>query len=257
MIPGRTGSLAVTDSGGEGEVLVLLHSIGMDSTMWDEQVGLLSDRRRVITIDLPGHGRSTAHPGPYLLDDLGQDLLQVIRSAGVNRFDVAGISIGGFLAIWLATNAPHSVTRLILSNTSSRIGSRELWDARIAAVEEGGMEAIRAGAMERFFVPEYAQRDPDGFARANETFLATDPVGYVGCCGLLRDSSDQTDELASIVCPTLIVASELDVATPVEAATALHEAIDGSRLEVIPGAGHLPNLDTPEPFNRLLLEFFA
>lgn len=239
----RTGDLVWTDSDPSGtDGLIMVHSLGTDSSMWAPQVGPLSVIRRVVAIDLPGHGASSAAPGEYRLEDLGHDVLDVAGEAGLERFDVCGISIGGIMALWLAINAPERVRTLIVANSAARVGTEEGWAERIQAVEAGGMAAV-GHVVDRFFAVDR----PMTRRAIRQVFLAVDPTGYIGCCAALRDT-DLRGELSAIECPTFIIAGDEDVSTPPTEAHRLHAEIRGSRLHVIPGAAHLSNLDQPTAF---------
>jgi len=221
--------------------------------MWAPQLQAFATVRRVVAIDLPGHGRSTANPGEYSLDDLGADMLAIADQAGLARFDICGISIGGLLGLWLAINAPERVQTLVASNTAARVGSRERWADRIRAVIDQGLEGIRPSVVARFFTPDFGQRRPEVLRQVEETFTSVDPVGYMGCCAALRDA-DLSAAIPTIRCPTLIMAGAEDQATPPDQAEWLHRHIPHSRLEVIPRAAHLANLEQPEIFTRLAME---
>jgi 3-oxoadipate enol-lactonase len=251
----RTGTLHWTEQGPTDQRgLVLLHSLGSDSDMWTPQLQAFATVRRVVAIDLPGHGRSTAHPGEYSLDDLGADMLAIADGAGLSRFDICGISLGGLLGLWLTINAPDRVQALIASNTAARVGSRGLWAARIRAVIDQGMAEVRPSVLARFFTPDFGQRRPEVLRQVEETFISVDPVGYIGCCAALRDA-DLSAAIPAIRCPTLIMAGEEDQATPPDQAEWLHRQILHSRLEMIPHAAHLANLEQPEIFTRLAMDF--
>lgn len=251
----RTGTLHWTEQGATDQPgLVLLHSLGSDSRMWTAQIEAFVTMKRVVAIDLPGHGRSTAHPGEYSLDDLGADLLAIADEAGLARFDICGISLGGLLGLWLTIVAPDRVQTLIASNTAARIGSRELWAARIRAVADLGMAEIRPSVLARFFTPDFGRRRPEVLRQVEESFIEVDPVGYIGCCAALRDG-DLSAAIPTIHHPTLIMTGEEDQATPPDQAEWLHRQILQSRLEVIPHAAHLANLEQPEIFTRLAMDF--
>lgn len=256
-LPGSTGVLAWSDTNAGGDpTILLIHSLGTDRGIWESQMGwLVASGRRVVAVDLPGHGESTANGGPYSIDALGSDIKEAMEVvAGAGRFEVMGVSLGGLLAIWLAVSSPERVSALIACNTGARLGSREGWEDRMAAVASGGLESIRETVVARFFSPEFPARRPDLFSSISRVFVETDPVGYMGCCAALRDA-DLSDRVGGIVCPTLVVAGEVDVATPPELSEWLHEGIPDSRVAVIAGAGHISNLDRPEEFDRVVGDF--
>jgi len=242
------------DGGGPLRPLVMVHALGADRAMWSQQVPRLSSERRVVLLDLPGHGASSAAPGHYTLEDLGLDVLDVATGAGVDEFDLCGISLGALVTLWLGINAPDRAHALVISNTAARVGSEELWSARIEAVETGGMEAVREAAVARFFSPEHASTQPATVAEATRTLLAVDPVGYAGCCAALRDA-DLRDSVGAIRSPTLVIGGDRDIATPPEEAVWLHEHIPGSSLRILEGAAHLSNLERPEEWSAEVAPF--
>jgi 3-oxoadipate enol-lactonase len=215
--------------------------------MWMRQIPAFSGVRRVVTIDLPGHGGSVAAEGEYRLEDLGRDVLEVADSAGIDRFDLAGISLGGLISLWLGIVAPDRVLTLVASNTAARVATSEFWSERMSAVAELGMEGIRSSVLPRFFTPDFPGRDPETFRSVESVFTSVDPIGYAGCCAALRDA-DLRDRVSEIRCPTLIVVGDQDLATPPTDGEFLSGRISGSRLAVIAGAAHLANLDQPEAF---------
>src|SRR5918999_5377346 len=122
-------------------VLMLSHSLGQDHGMWDPQVPTLSEHFRVLRYDIRGHGASAATPGEYSIEQLGKDALALADALGIDRFAFCGLSLGGMIALWLASNAPPRLTAVVLANTSARPGSERM-EARRKAVLAGGMQAV-------------------------------------------------------------------------------------------------------------------
>jgi 3-oxoadipate enol-lactonase len=234
----------------------MIHALGADRQMWEPQVPALARTRRVLLIDLPGHGTSTAAEGPYTVSELGEDILDLADSAGAGSFDLCGISLGGLISLWMAAHAPDRVDSLVASNTAARIGSEEIWQARIDAVSEGGMEAISEAALGRFFTDGFAAARPDVYERTKATLLGTDPTGYVACCAALRDA-DLRELVEAIHCPTLVIGGSADVSTPPDEAKWLHDHIEGSRLVILDGAPHFANLEQPEEWSAVVAGFLA
>lgn len=234
--------------------LVFSNSLGTNLSMWDAQAATLADTFRIVRYDTRGHGGSAVPDGPATLDRLGRDLLALLDHLGLARAHVCGLSLGGLTAQWLAINHPARVRRLVLSNTAARIGSVESWDARIAAVEAGGMSAIADAVLARFFSPRLHMASPRLVQEFAAALLATDPAGYVACCAALRDA-DLRPRAATITAPTLVIAGELDESTPPEQARELHALIPGSALAILDGAAHLASVERPDAFNALLRRF--
>jgi len=237
-------------------VVALSHSLGLDHTMWDPQMAALTARFRVLRYDLRGHGGSDATPGDYTVEQLGRDALALLDRLGLDRVAWCGVSLGGMVSLWLAAHAGDRLSHLVLANTSARIADPAGMDARRRTVLDGGTRAIVDTAMARFFGDALVAANPPRIASARETFLATDPVGYAGCCAALRDF-DGAALLPRIAARTLVVSGDADVSMP-------WEAHGGVLASAIPGAAavrlataHASNVALPRTFTRALLDFLS
>jgi len=139
----------------DAPVLVLSNSLGTTLEMWDAQAQALAERFRLVRYDTRGHGRSDTPPGPYTIDDVGRDVVELLDHVGAERAHVAGVSLGGMTAMWLAIHAPQRVDRLVLLCTSPRMGPAETWRERSATVREHGTQAIVDATMERWLTEDY------------------------------------------------------------------------------------------------------
>ena len=237
-------------------VVALSHALGLDHTMWDPQIAALTARFRVLRYDLRGHGGSDATPGDYTVERLGRNALALLDRLGLDRVAWCGASLGGMVGQWLAAHAGDRLSDLILANTSPRIADPPGMEARRRAVLDGGTRAIVDAAMPRFFGDALVGANPPRIASARETFLATDPVGYAGCCAALRDF-DGTELISLITARTLVVSGDADVSMPWEAhGAALAAAIPGAAVVRL-AAAHASNLALPRTFTRTLLEFLS
>lgn len=236
--------------------LLFVHSLGCDSRMWQAQAEGLADAFHVIAVDVRGHGRSDAPPGPYTLDTLGADVVAVADAAELGEFSICGISIGGLIALWVAIHYPARVRSLVASNTAAKVGTADGWAGRIRAVTEEGMAEIAPRVVGNWFASGFAERHPERWEQARATFVATDPAGYIGCCEALA-TADLRAEVGSIAAPTLILGGELDPSTPPAEAEWLHSHIPASQIQLFPGAAHLPNLEHPDRYTRTLKEFLT
>lgn len=235
-------------------VLVLSHSIGTDLGMWAPQVEDLSPHFQILRYDTRGHGASDAPPGEYSVERLGRDVLGLADALKFSKFAFCGLSLGGATGQWLALNAPDRVTGLVLANTSPQFGPRTNWEARMRTVAEKGMAGIADMAMQRFFSAATLARG-DAYANAAKSvLLGTDPVGYLGCCAVLRDV-DHTRFLKNIRVPTLVIVGDGDVSTPWQGhGEILAREIPGAQALHL-AAAHLSNLERPRSFTAALLSF--
>lgn len=243
--------LAVTATGpADARAVVLLHSIGCDHAMWDEQAQALGGRWRVIRPDARGHGASEAPAGDYALARLGRDVLEVMDALGVARASLCGLSLGGLVAQWVAAEAPDRVDRLVLANTAARIGAAEAWRDRAEVVRREGLAPIAEMALGRFFSEAFRDKRPDVVARVRARLVATPAQGYVGCCAALRDA-DLTPVLGRIAVPAMVIAGRGDVSTPPEQMARLAAGLARADYVVL-DAAHLSNLEQPEAFTEIL-----
>jgi 3-oxoadipate enol-lactonase len=235
--------------------LILTHSLGSDHNMWEPQVQALKDQYFIVSIDNIGHGESDVPPGDYTVADMAAAVVAVADTAELERFHYCGLSVGGITGLWLGVDHSDRLLSLTLCNTAAKIGSAELWDERIQLARTKGMSALVDGVIARWFSTDFADREPQRFANARTTLLATDPDGYAGVCAALRDA-DLREMVASITLPTLVIGGTGDQATPIEQARWLHDQIGGSRLVELEAA-HLSNLDRETEFTAALDQFLG
>jgi 3-oxoadipate enol-lactonase len=239
----------------EAPVVILSHSLGADLSMWDPQARAIAARFRVLRYDGRGHGRTTVAPGPYSIETLARDVLAFMDALGVERAHFCGLSMGGMIGMWLGAHARVRIDRLVLCNTGARIGTSEGWNARIRAVERGGMIAVAPAVIERWFTSEFRHRSPEIVARAERMVADAPAAGYTACCAAIRDA-DESPHLAAIDARTLVIAGTHDPATPPADGQALAAAIPRARyLEL--AASHLSNLEAEASFTAELLVFLA
>lgn len=233
--------------------LVLLNSIGTDMSLWDRAVPHLLPALRLLRIDTRGHGASDAPGGDYSLPILADDVVATMRAAGVERAAVAGVSLGGMVAMQLALDHPERVSALIPICTSAEMDAAS-WGDRIARVRAGGTAAVADLAMSRFLSPSFTAAQPAVAATVRAGLLAMDDAGYAGAGAAIRDMA-LIDRLPSLAVPTLVVAGERDTSTPF--------AGHGSRIvDGVPGAqathvaaAHLAPIEAPAEVAAVIRRF--
>jgi len=238
-----------------GELLVLSTSIGSNMLMWDKPRARLESLYRVLRYDTRGHGASAVPPGPYTLDQLGHDVLQLLDEVGVERVNFCGLSMGGLIGMWLGLHAPHRLNRLILCNTAARVGSKEMWDERIAFVRQSGMEALAVLSLARWFTDSYRQTHPEEMDRIQRMIASNSPDGYCACCAALRDA-DLRASIPAIHVPTLVIAGTHDPATPPSEGRAIASALPGAQYVEL-DSSHLSAWERSDEFAHAVLTFLA
>lgn len=241
------------DGASDGPVLVLANSLGTTTAMWDAQAATLGAQFRLLRVETRGHGGSPVTPGPYSIELLGHDLLALLDKAGVDRAHYCGLSIGGMVGMWLAAHAPQRIDRLALCCTSAHLPANTYAD-RAALVRAQGVGAIAEAVAERWFTPEFREREPRTVAAFTEALAATPAEGYAGCCEALA-TMDLRDALPMITAPTLVISGAADTATPPPHQEAIAAGIPGALLQSVPGA-HLAPVESPEPVTAALLAHF-
>jgi 3-oxoadipate enol-lactonase len=243
------------DGVADGTPIALANSLGTDLRLWDLQLAVLATSHRIVRFDMRGHGRSSVPDGEYTLERLALDALELFEELRIDRLAFCGVSLGGMVGQWLGVHARSRLSKLILCNTSAYLGPRQAWDERIARVRAGGMAAVSGAVIERWFTPGYREAGGSAVSIARDMLLTTAPVGYAGCCTAIRDM-DLRHSVAAIAVPTLVVGGLLDPATPPEHAEHLVANISGACLAMLPAA-HLSNLEQPDAFNRVLVDFLC
>ncbi|MFB9948523.1 3-oxoadipate enol-lactonase [Rhizobium puerariae] len=239
---------------GDRPVVVFINSLGTDSRIWHHVAPKLAEDYTILTYDKRGHGLSGLGNPPYSIDDHAADLAGLLDHLELSGVVVCGLSVGGLIAQGLYASRPDLVKGLVLSNTAHKIGTAEMWAARIATVEEKGIGNILDAIMERWFTAPF--RRPENAAyQAYCNMLVRQPVlGYSGTCAAIRDA-DFTEVAKRIAVPALCVVGREDGSTPPDVVKSLADLIPGARFEIIDGAAHIPCVETPAAHAALIRGF--
>jgi 3-oxoadipate enol-lactonase len=181
-------------------------------------------------------------------------VLNLLDSLHIRRLNVAGVSLGGVLAMWLAAHAATRVDRIALVCTAAIFPTPQTWAERAALVRAGGTTAVADAVVARWFTPGYAEREPGPVAAARAMIAATPAEGYAACCEALA-VADMRPVLGAIRAPTLVLSGEADPASPPERGEELAAGIEGASFVVLPDAAHLAPLERPDAVAGLLTPF--
>jgi pimeloyl-ACP methyl ester carboxylesterase len=241
---------------GQGPPLVLVHGAAVDSRMWRPQLAALADEFTVIAWDEPGAGRSSDVPSDFALADYANSLATLIDALELGPAHVAGLSWGGTVVLELYRHHPELVATLILVDTyAGWKGSLPKQEVR-ARVE--GVRRMLAAA-DHLFDPTlpglFAGDPPAEFVPLLEEMATDVRPESMRTALLVMAEADQRDLLPRIAVPTLLIWGELDARSPLTVASQFEEAIPDAKLVVIPGAGHVSNLEQPELFNDAVRDF--
>lgn len=227
--------------------IVFVNSLGTDHRIWDAVVALLGGRFRTLRYDKRGHGLSDTGPVPYRMADHVADLAGLLDHLGVGTAIVCGLSVGGLIAQGLYAARPDLVSALMLCDTAHKIGTDEIWNDRIAAVQKGGIASLADTILERWFTPGFRAPGNAVFAGYRNMLIRSPVEGYVATCAAIRDA-DFTLEAGKIKVPVLCVVGDQDGSTPPALVKSMADLIPGADYAIIKDAGHLPCIEQPDLF---------
>jgi pimeloyl-ACP methyl ester carboxylesterase len=238
---------------GDGPPLVLVHGAGVDGRMWQPQLAGLADELTVVAWDEPGTGRSDDLPDGFGLDGYAHCLAALIDSLALGPAHVAGLSWGGTVVLELYRHHPERVATLILADTYAG------WKGSLPAEEvQARVEGVRRMlAAEAVYDPPglFAGDPPSEFAGLLEQMASAVRPASLWAQLSVMAQADLRDVLPTIAVPTLLIWGDCDARSPLGVTDQFREAIPHAELVLIPGAGHVSNLEQPGPFNDALRRF--
>ena len=235
--------------------LVFSNSLGTNYGMWQQQIHALKDQFFVVCYDTRGHGASSAPQGPYTLDQLGQDVVNLLDHLNIQKAAFCGISMGGLTGQWLAIHAPERFNHVVVGNTAAKIGQEQAWNDRAALVREQGLQPIASTAASRWFTEPFIQSNATVVNNLQNDLGAGSPEGYASCCEALA-KADVREQLKDISVPVLVVAGQQDPVTTVADGQYMVDRIANSQLFEI-NASHISNIEQPEAFNQAVQKFIT
>lgn len=225
-------------------VLVFSNSLGTDARIWNDVLDSLGERYGTLVYDQRGHGLSDLGGSSCRLEDHAADLANLMDHLGIARAVVVGLSVGGMIAQLLAVERPDLANALVLCGTAHRIGTSAAWNARIAAIEDGGIASIADDILDRWFTPSFRRPDNANYRGYRNMLCRQDAAGYCATCASIRDA-DLAEPSARLSLPVLCLVGDQDGATPPELVRSLADLIPYASFAVIEGAGHLPCIEQP------------
>lgn len=235
-----------------GFPIIFSNSLGTNLHLWDDIIPYLNPKFRLVRYDKRGHGNSSSPKPPYHMDCLVSDVEFLIDYLNIEECVVVGLSIGGMIAQGLAARRPNLIKALVLSNTASKIGTKDLWKDRINAVKANGLSTMVTPVMERWFSKSFFKSHK--IDRWRNMFLDTPPNGYIGCCTAIS-TTDFYEQTSTLMMPTLVIAGSEDGSTPPDLVKETQNLIKESEFYLIKGAGHLPCAEKPKEYAQKLNDF--
>lgn len=231
-------------------VVLLLNSLGASAQMWDVVAAALQGEYRVLRLDYRGHGATPWRAGAFTFDDLVGDVLGVLSDEGIETFHVAGVSLGGMLALALAARHPDRVLSTTPMCCGARLGRAD-WVERGRLVRADGVEGLVDVVLPRWFTEQARHSEPGIVARYLDDLRACEPAAYAAFADMLADV-DLFPELGRITAPAIVVSAADDVATPPELQEQIAAATPGAQRVIVPEAAHLITAEASSAVAELL-----
>jgi pimeloyl-ACP methyl ester carboxylesterase len=258
-VPINNTTLHYSDQG-KGPPLMLVHGFPLDNRMWHNQLEPLSRNHRLIAPDLRGFGQSAPGPSPFTIESLADDLLALARHLHLDKFALAGLSMGGYIALAYVAKYQSTLQSLILLDTKSQADTAESKQGRdkmIAQAREQGPKPI-ADAMLPKLLPEETIKSRPQLAREVRAIIESQPKETLAhALAAMRDRPDRTGELSRITIPALIIVGEKDAITPPDVMKTLKDNIKNSQMQTISAAGHLTPMEQPTQVNQAITQFLS
>jgi 3-oxoadipate enol-lactonase len=237
-------------------VVVLIHGFPFDLSTWKAQVAALKARFQVLTYDLRGLGHSELGPAPQPLEAYVDDLCALLDSLGIAKAAVAGLSMGGYIALRGVQREGARFWALALCDTKAEADSDEGKLGRangIKALRQHGAKPFAKGMLPKLL----ARPGTEAGRRLLKLMQSQSVDGMANALAAMQGRTDSTLALKGLRLPVLVLAGKEDLLMPAALSRSLARKIKGSQLKLLPGAGHVSNLEAPSAFNRALADFFV
>ncbi len=237
---------------------MLSHGLATDLTMWNELTDSLKDRYRVLRYEARGHGASAAPSGDYSLDQLVDDAADILDALDIKQTLFAGLSMGGMVGLGLMIRHPHKIKAAVIADSrhTTTPDFTKAWLDRIAAVRNGGIEAVVTSTVSRWSSEGLAARNPAVVSRMAAMVHGTSENGYCGCAAALA-RLNYGPRLNEINVPVLVMCGDEDHGAPPENSRQMAAMIKSARFVEIKQAGHIANIEQPAFFNAAVGDFFG
>jgi 3-oxoadipate enol-lactonase len=249
------------ETSGTGVPLVLIHGHPFNHTMWAPQVQAFSAHYQVITPELRGYGKS-GMPGKGIatrFEDYATDMLGLLEELSIKSFHLAGLSMGGQVIMEMFRQSPKSIKSLIFADTFAGLDTPEVKQGRYDIadrLEKEGMDAYADEVIYKMIKPAHVISMPTVAEGIVKMMKASSPTGAAVALRARAERIDYLKEvLPTIDIPTLVIVGRDDEFTPVAKAEELQQNLQSCKLVIIEDAGHMPNLEHPNEFNKDVLDF--
>jgi 3-oxoadipate enol-lactonase len=249
---------------GKGRNITFIHGGGDNMNAWFNQVPVFTEKYKVLTYDVRGHGQTELPAGLINTELWVKDLYALLKALKINETILVGHSLGGGIALNFTLAHPAMVKAIILSNSGLRPSPKsEDEKNQMKAFTQKNVERLRKeglasdvdGRLKAMFSPGFAERKPEVAAKYKSIFLQNKLEGYLRVVEAMG-IPDASLDLKGIICPALVIAGQFDPYVNPAAGKSTQEAIRGAQLKILP-SGHAPEMEIPQEYNQILLGFLS
>lgn len=251
-----TTELDAASLSGRQDVVILGPSLGADVSLWDLALPTIAAHHTILRWDLPGHGASVPATAGFTLAELAAGIVALADSLGIDRFDYAGVSVGGAVGLELARLYPDRVKSSAVVCSAAKIGEAAAWEERAGLVRAEGTQVLLEGTPARWFAPAFRASHPEVVERLMAGIASANDDSYARVCEALG-AFDARPTLASITVPVLVISGELDPAAPPADGAVIAATVPGARQVIVAGVSHQAVVEKPVEVATILVDFFA
>jgi 3-oxoadipate enol-lactonase len=243
---------------GDGLPLVFMHGLGGTGNVWHAQRAGLAKYFKLITLDLPGSGRSDKSERQYSMEKWCEQIAALADYLKIDKFVLVGHSMTTVLAQKFAAKYANRLSAVMLCGPITELShaGKEAFRKRADSVQKEGMIAIADQVLAGALSPATREANPALAGMVREMLLSNDVACYAGHCHALLNGSAKPDQ-ANIKCPMLILVGDQDGVTPLSNARAIAAAVSTAKIRIVPATAHLTMMERPELFNAALVEFLS
>ncbi len=249
------------DERGQGLPVVLLHGFPLCRQMWVPQMtALAAAGYRVICPDLPGFGESPSLAGHASMSNYADTIIGLLDELTIDQAVIGGMSMGGYVLLDLVERYPQRLLGamfLVTRAAADDAAGKQKRTMMAEQVEGGNLLTIPETFVPVLFAEETVRENPQLISKVRQWVESSPASGLIEGLLAMRERDDAVDKLPAFALPALVVGAEQDLAVPLEHSRLLAEGLPNAKLKIIPGAGHMANLEQPELFNAALLDFLA
>ncbi len=241
---------------GQGKPIIFLHGFPMNQTVWDEFVPLLTDTNKVITIDLPGFGKSTALESSFTIEEVADIILDRLSAEKISGSTIIGHSLGGYVALAMAEKRPDLFSGLGLFHSTAFADTPEKKESRLKVIDFINKNGVLAFTS-NFIPPLFADQNHLAIAKVREIAIQSSHDAVVGYTNAMRNRPDRTSVLKKLKIPVLFLVGEADAGLPVDTILTQAKHCESQVIQILKKAAHMGMFENPETSAAIIQEFVS